>query len=658
MKILLLTDKMHSGGAETHILTLAAELKKRGHTPVVASSGGSLCGALKKSGISHLRLPLDKKDPRALLFCYISLDKLISKGGFAVVHSHARLPSFLAARLAKKHRLPLVCTAHAHFSLSHARKALSRWGDSTIAVSEDLKQYLIEGYSLAPENITVIPNPIDSHRLLTRRSEPNIPTVAFISRLDRDCSRGAILLCAIAPRLCARFGRIRINIGGGGELFPSFLKLAKRTNQKLGFECISILGRVDELAEFFSSASIFVGVSRAAMEAALSGLPVIICGNEGFAGRLTAGNFETLSYGNFCARGHEKASADRLYSEICSLLDEDPEKLMKSADAIRTLMLTLTDTKTCATRTLGVYSAAKPPSKKKSAELLLCGYYGFSNMGDDALLRAAIKRAEREFPLLSVAVLTKNGRRDSARFGVPCINRRSPFALFAALAKCKVLVFGGGTLFQDSTSLRSLLYYACLILTADRLGAKCYLWGNGIGELSSPLAKKLTAMAIRACSAAYFRDSASFETAKRLSCGERIYLESDLASKTEPSTDERAEFILNSIFGEKRRPRFIIAAPKKAEGVNDLIRELLNAQRKGIAVLFVIMHEKEDAAITKRLCKLCRGKTVKGIGYADLLALAKRSEGVYSMRLHGLLAAKSAGVPYKSFGNDQKLKRV
>lgn len=650
MKILLLSDRLGYGGAETHVVTLAAELKKAGHIPIVASSGGELELALARRKIRHIRLPLDKKDPLSVLIDRAAIDTLLSSGKFDVVHSHARNPSFIVSPLAKKHSLPLVCTAHARFSLTPLRKKLSRWGDSTIAVSEDLKQYLTEGYSLALENITVIPNPLDLSLFPERKEPSGIPTVVFLSRLDRDCSAGALLLCRIAERLCSRFGKIKIKIGGSGECSQTIRELSKKVNTRLGFECISLVGKVSDLPEFLSDASVFVGVSRAAMEAAVSEIPVVICGNEGFGGVLTEENFTSLSLENFCARGRGAASEKKLFEALCSILDGSVDTW-----AVGSLMRGYADSRECARKTLEVYSSCPKRGGNERAELLLCGYYGFSNMGDDALLRSAIKRARERFPALSVAALTKNGARDRTRFGVRCIKRSSPLSLLGALADCRYLVFGGGTLLQDGTSLRSLIYYCALLIAAKKFGARCLIWSNGIGPLSSRLSKALTARALECCDEASFRDPSSMNMAKKLAENLKTYRENDLAEAIAPADEHRAELILKSVFGEKI-PRFIIAAPKGAEGVGDMLKALVKARRAGIAVLLVAMHEKEDGAITKKLAKLCGGKTAKGIGYSDLLALAKRSEGIYSMRLHALIAAKSVGAKYKAFGNDRKLR--
>ena len=70
MNILMLTASMGTGGAETHVFTLAQTLVKLGHRVTVASEGGSLCPRLRAHGVRHLTLPLSSKRPDDLLFCY------------------------------------------------------------------------------------------------------------------------------------------------------------------------------------------------------------------------------------------------------------------------------------------------------------------------------------------------------------------------------------------------------------------------------------------------------------------------------------------------------------------------------------------------------------------------------------------------------------
>ena len=654
MKILMLTDKMELGGAETHILTLCSSLIRRGHSVTVVSSGGTLAKGLTAAGARHITLPLSEKSPRQLARAYIGLSRLIGSGKFDLVHSHARLPSLLASSLAKKNSIPMVCTVHARFSLSSYRKRLSRWGNMSIAVSEDLKQYLADCHGIPPENVYVIHNGIDTSRFLPSPA-PNsaVFRIGFLSRLDTDCSKAAMTLCRLAPALRSRLGSVEILIGGGGSALTEVRAAASKVNRSLGFECVKVLGAVSNVPEFLGRCRLFVGVSRAAMEAALCSLPVILCGNEGYFGILTPENLSKALSTNFCARGCEELRASTLLDDILKVASDKNSRSPYMAH----LLAEKLSSERMAEDTLSVYGKAMSSLSAKKSSVLLCGYYGFGNMGDDVLLRSAIKRARKEFPALAVGALTKKGARDSAHFGIRCVKRSSPVAIWRELRGCKHFIFGGGTLLQDSTSLRSLIYYVTLLRLARLRGARCHLWANGLGDLSSPLSKRLAGQALNVCEYIGMRDSLSLGRASAISTNPRIYQEQDLATACKGSNKERCEYLLSRAFGEYGRlPDFIIVAPRKGDGLSELKKALFRAKRAGMTLCFTPMHKTADRGIARRLCCQHGGILIDGICSADLVGLASYSKGVYSMRLHGLMAARAAGVPCRAFGRDSKLR--
>ena len=162
MKILMVTSSMDTGGAETHIYSLAKALMNMGHKIYVASSGGRLADELRQIGVRHVKLGLDRRYPLGLLRARFLLGGLIRKEGIDVIHAHSRLGAYVAYYAASAEGIPFVTTVHAKFTISPIRKRLSRWGNPTIAVSEDLRHYLCEGYGFCSENTRLIPNGIDT----------------------------------------------------------------------------------------------------------------------------------------------------------------------------------------------------------------------------------------------------------------------------------------------------------------------------------------------------------------------------------------------------------------------------------------------------------------------------------------------------------------
>lgn len=95
MKILILTDRLDIGGAETHIAQLAKSLLESGEEVFVASSGGATADYLEQIGIPQLRMPLGTHCPSQLVLLHRKIRTFIKREGIDVAHAHARIPAFL-----------------------------------------------------------------------------------------------------------------------------------------------------------------------------------------------------------------------------------------------------------------------------------------------------------------------------------------------------------------------------------------------------------------------------------------------------------------------------------------------------------------------------------------------------------------------------------
>ena len=206
--VLLVTMELNIGGVETHIVELAKELAKEGLRVFVASNGGVYVKELAAAGVEHIWAPLHNKRPDNVLKSYRILKRAITEHKVDVVHAHARIPGFICGRLHKKMRFPFVTTAHWVFRTSHGLKYITDWGQKTLAVSEDIKQYLIDNYQLLPQNISLTINGID-----TDKFSPDIDTedvrrefdlsgtknrIVYCSRMDADRSAAAFMLLEAA----------------------------------------------------------------------------------------------------------------------------------------------------------------------------------------------------------------------------------------------------------------------------------------------------------------------------------------------------------------------------------------------------------------------------------------------------------------------------
>ena len=292
MKILLVTMGMDIGGAETHILELAKELKRRGNDVFVVSNGGKYVKELEDSKIEHIYAPLNNKKIKNVITSYKTLKKIIKEKDIDLVHSHTRISSFICGILKKKLKFPYVTTAHWTFKVTPLLKVITDWGENVVAVSEDIKEYLIKNYGINPENIFVTVNGIDTEKFskdidyVDIKKEfdlkDNTNRIVYISRLDESRALVAKQLVNIAEDLDKQIENLEIVIVGGGDVFDEINAKANEINQKLGKKLIIMTNARTDINKFAVCGDIFIGVSRAALEAMACEMPTMVAGNEGY----------------------------------------------------------------------------------------------------------------------------------------------------------------------------------------------------------------------------------------------------------------------------------------------------------------------------------------------------------------------------------------
>ncbi|MBC7883063.1 MAG: polysaccharide pyruvyl transferase CsaB, partial [Anaerolineae bacterium] len=137
-------------------------------------------------------------------------------------------------------------------------------------------------------------------------------------------------------------------------------------------------------------------------------------------------------------------------------------------------------------------------------QAVLCGYYGFANGGDEALLATLLQMLPSN---VEPVILTKDPL--TARYGVPCCDRWNLVAVSQAIARADAFIWGGGSLLQDVTGPSSLLYYGGLMALAQTLGKRTIAWAQGIGPLKSAWSQTLTRRILQKCTAISVRDQGS-----------------------------------------------------------------------------------------------------------------------------------------------------
>ena len=293
-------------------------------------------------------------------------------------------------------------------------------------------------------------------------------------------------------------------------------------------------------------------------------------------------------------------------------------------------------------------------------KVLICGYIGGKNCGDEAicdrLIASVIARGDQP------RLLSRSPMESVAIHGIPSFSCRSP-VLVKALWECDLFILGGGTLLQTATSRRSAVYYLSLVALAAAMGKPWVLIG-GVDPLSQ-VVKRLAKRILPTANAFFLRDRDSLRRAESIAPSvPRFYLpDCALLPLSSPqSTTLRSRF------------PYLLLCPKKGvreQAVAPLVR---SAQKRGLRLVCLAL-SREDEAICAAFANRHGGVWVSVMSpYApayrrvraevilpDLppcsahryfaafpceiaCRLIEGAEEVHSARLHGLIFAKKAGV--------------
>ena len=675
MKILMVTMGLDIGGAETHIVELSKELRRRGCDVLIASNGGVYVAEIEASGVRHFQLPLHTKSPVEMLKSYRGLKKLILEEQPDIVHAHARIPAFITGLIRRRIDFNFVTTAHWVFQVNALNRFLTNWGTYTVAVSDDIRDYLIREYDLRPDQISLTINGIDMDKFSPERKgnaiiqefrlNPDAPTIVYVSRMDESRAMVAGQMIGIAPRIAGQFPGVQILIAGGGDRFEELHARSEEANRVIGRTCVVMTGARTDINEIVAAGDIFVGVSRAALEAMSAGKPSIIAGNEGYIGIFGEEKLEESRLTNFCCRGCGLSDEDKLYRDVAALLEMTPEQRAAAGDYGREIIRRFYSAEKMADDYMAVYRKAVLPR----CRVLLSGYYGFGNAGDEAILNSVYENLMGLEKNIAVDVLISDPERNRGRYRFRMVDRFRLFKVIRAVRDCDILISGGGSLLQDTTSTKSLLYYTTVMNLAKLFRKKLVMYANGIGPVSREKNRKRVRAAVEKADLITLRDARSAEELQSMGVTDKtLHVTADPVFSYQGADRYRDEEAARNLLKEEGLPDF-----KRFAGVSvrewelldpdftEKIAELCDTIRQfsGLEIVFIIMQASKDREISERIREKMKtpSRLVEFDGDIDrILGITGSARFMLCMRLHTLIFAAHMGVPTLGLVYDPKVR--
>jgi glycosyltransferase involved in cell wall biosynthesis len=299
MKILQVCSANEMGGGEVHVTDLVRGLAGRGHAVYLAVRPdsplrGPLAGVIASWHEMPLRNSLDLQSAHAIT-------QLVLEHGIDIVHAHMGR-DYLVAALACKQAdgVKLVLTRHHYLPLK--RGALYRWMlrdvAAVIAVSESVRQSVIERLQLSAERVRMLPNWIDPERFKPAdrdaaraifRMRLNL-VVACIGQITQSKGQEEFV------RAAASLARIRTDVefliaGEEHDEGKPFTQHLARLADSLGLgDKLRFLGRVSHVPELLAAVDVVVvpswdeGFSLVTIEAMAARRAVLASNVGGIAG--------------------------------------------------------------------------------------------------------------------------------------------------------------------------------------------------------------------------------------------------------------------------------------------------------------------------------------------------------------------------------------
>lgn len=298
-------------------------------------------------------------------------------------------------------------------------------------------------------------------------------------------------------------------------------------------------------------------------------------------------------------------------------------------------------------------------------KIVISGYYGFANAGDEAMLTSIVRALRGVQPEIDLTVISGNPTETSAKHKVKSIYRFNFFKIYSAVKNADMLLSGGGSLLQDVTSLRSLFYYLFIILIGKMAGKKVMLYSHGIGPIRNTLARKLTRIVCSKADLITVRDADSqTELLKMGLSGRNIIVTADSVLALPVADKTIGQKILQNAGIDIKRPVLGISVRPWVNDINcfKVIAAALKqfkSEHDAQIVLLPLQYPadlKSCAAVNSFL------KDEKDIYFLDsaynteeFLSLIGNFKLLLGMRLHALVFAAVMKVPLLAISYDPKV---
>jgi polysaccharide pyruvyl transferase CsaB len=314
-----------------------------------------------------------------------------------------------------------------------------------------------------------------------------------------------------------------------------------------------------------------------------------------------------------------------------------------------------------------------PKKETPSFRAVVSGYFGFNNIGDEAILYSMLTLWRKFFPEGEFTVLSSNPAKTKSLYQVEAANRWRLKEIKQAISGSDLLVSGGGSLLQDVTGLKSLLYYLGVIRLAKYLKKPVFFYAQGIGPVQRVTGRYLVRRVVNQVDLITVRDEESAQALKGMGVDRpEIYVTADpvlgLTSEALKLNEELNFALVKELFDkyhlEQSKPTagFCLRSwPDLKEAQERVFVQAGEVLRgEGWQVVFLPFHYPADLPLAQKLAQSFTPSAAvikEELTVPQLMAIMSKLKLVVGMRLHALIIAAVMGVPFVGIAYDPKITR-
>ena len=296
--------------------------------------------------------------------------------------------------------------------------------------------------------------------------------------------------------------------------------------------------------------------------------------------------------------------------------------------------------------------------------VVISGFYGYNNAGDEAILQSMVSEMRKAYSDIDIVVLSANPLKTIRDFKVKAVNRLNLYQIYSAIKNCDVFISGGGSLFQDATSIWTPWYYGGVIMIAFMLNKPVFAFAQGIGPVRSNIDRKLLKYIMNKVNYISVRDKRSEKELKKLGILKDISCTVDPAFLIHAQPNEKSYDILNKESkGEKLvRPRigFSIRKWKGDTDITGIMAEVADRvyRELGADIVLFPLHYKKDIQIAEEISEKMKEKAIVIRGHyttEELISLYGLVNINVSVRFHGLVFSIMNNKPLVAISYDPKI---